>query len=267
MLSAEIQWIAARLRYQISGMSEQLAENTAWRIRNQATREVFLKWPGGILDHLYLVETMQDRWEIEAKLIDEERWRRRGRRQWRWGPAGWAMDDAMAALALAAGEARTRRMSLIDVINARKPTPMKERALRCIKEQDIAHSRELLNLPPAPISRDSVIIESTNWLIPEEPPQPRRGRKVKRITRRMKKEKEEKAARNLEKFADLSRELIDWLRWFGRDDLEEQLWHYFGWEDPPVDEELMAQLMRLNPQHDDDDDREIVVIRPQAPAA
>ena len=90
---------------------------------------------------------------------------------------------------------------------------------------------------------------------------------MKRITRRMKKEKEEKAARDLEKFADLSRELKDWLRWLGRDDLEEQLWHYFRWEDPPVDEELMAQLMQLNPLIDDDDDREIVVIRPQAPAA
>ena len=118
------------------------------------------------------------------------------------------MDDAMAALALAAGEASTRRRSLVDVINARKPTPMKEMALRCIKEQDIAHSRELLNLPPR-ISRNSVIIESTNWLIPEEPPQPRRGRKVKRITRRMKKEKEEKAAKALANFADLSRELIN----------------------------------------------------------
>ena len=64
------------------------------------------------------------------------------------------MDDAMAALALAAGEASTRRRSLIDVINARNPTPMKERALRCIREADIAHSRDLLNLPPAPISRD-----------------------------------------------------------------------------------------------------------------
>ena len=176
------------------------------------------------------------------------------------------MDDAMAALALAAGEARTRRRSLLDVINARKPTPMKETALRCIKEQDIAHSRELLNLPPR-VSRNSVIIESTNWLIPEEPPQPRRGRKVKRMTRRMKKEKEEKAARNLEKFADLSRELLDWLRWLGRDDLEEQLWHYFRWEEPPVDEELMAQLIELEPQLDDDDDREIVVVRRQAPAA
>ena len=144
---------------------------------------------------------------------------------------------------------------------------MKERALRCIKEADIALSRELLNLPPAPISRDSVIIESTNWLIPEEPAQPRRGRKVKRITRRMKKEKEEKAAKALENFADLSRELIDWLRWIGRDDLQERLWHYFRWEEPPVDEELMAQLIELEPQHDDDDDREIVVIRPQAPAA
>ena len=177
------------------------------------------------------------------------------------------MDDAMAALALASGEARAERMSLINVINARKPTPMKERALRCIKEQDIAYSRRLLNLPPAPRSKDSVITESTNWLIPEEPPQPRRGRKVKRITRRMKKEKEEKAVRDLEKFADLSRELIDWLRWFGRDDLEEQLWHHFRWEEPPVDEELMAQLMQLEPQPDDDDDREVVVVRQQAPAA
>ena len=60
MLNAENRWIAARLRYQISGMSEPLAENTAWRIRNQATKEVFMEWPGGILDHLYLVETMED---------------------------------------------------------------------------------------------------------------------------------------------------------------------------------------------------------------
>ena len=102
------------------------------------------------------------------------------------------MDDAMAALALAADEARTRRASLIEYIKARKPSPMKERALRCIKEADIALSRELLNLPPARMSRDSVIIESTNWLIPEEPPQPRRGRKVKRMTRRKEKTKRTK---------------------------------------------------------------------------